>query len=151
MFICKCQKGVGQKRDIKELIALSTVKFKEGNDAEQTNENSEEVLKGSYPCGKQYAYCQLLSKSQGQTFPSNNNKKIFKIGQCITCKSKNIIYFATCMKCKLQGIGHSTHFGKSISNYFSHIKKGTHDCEISGHFIEHHRDTWIMAGIQTLK
>ena len=40
-------------KNIKKLIAPSTVKFKEENDAEQTNENSEEVLKGSYPCGKQ--------------------------------------------------------------------------------------------------
>ena len=119
------------------------MKFKEEKIAEQTTENSEEVLKGSYPCGKQCAYCQLLSKSQGQIFQSNSNKKIFKIRQCITCKSRNIIYLVTCIKCKLQGVGHSTHFGKRISNYFSHIKKGTHDCEISTHFIEHHGDTWI--------
>ena len=51
-------------KNIKELIAPSTMKFKEENNAEQTTENSEEVLKGSYPCGKQCAYCQLLSKSQ---------------------------------------------------------------------------------------
>ena len=130
-------------KNVKELIAPSTVEFKEENDAEQTNENSEEVSKGSYPCGKQCAYWQLLSRSQGQTFQSNSNKKVFKIRQHITCKSRNIIYFVTCMKCKLQGVGHSTHFGKRISNYFSHIKKGTHDCEISTHFIEHHWDTWI--------
>ena len=38
-------------KNIKELIAPSTVKFKEENNAEQTTENSEEVLKGSYPSG----------------------------------------------------------------------------------------------------
>ena len=68
-----------EAKNIKELIAPSTMKFKEGNDAEQTNENSEEALKGSYPCGKERAYCQPLSKSQGQTFQSNSNKKIFKV------------------------------------------------------------------------
>ena len=31
----------------KELIVPSTVKFKKGNNAEQTTENTEEVLKGS--------------------------------------------------------------------------------------------------------
>ena len=130
-------------KNIKELLAPSTMKFKEENNTEQTNENFVEVSQGSYPCGKQCTYCQLLSKSQGQTFQSNSKKKIFKIRQRITCKSRNIIYFVTCIKCKLQGVGHGTHFGKRISTYFSHIKKGTHDCEISTHFIEHHWDTWI--------
>ena len=32
---------------------------------------------------------------------------------------------------------------KRISNYFSHIKSGTRDCEISCHFIDCHQDTWI--------
>ena len=101
-------------KNIKELIAPSTMKFKEENNAEQTTENSEEILKGSYPCGKQCTYCQLLSKSQGQTFQSNSNKKTFKIRQHVTCKSRNIIYLVTSIKCKLQGVRHSTHFGKKI-------------------------------------
>ena len=42
-----------------------------------------------------------------------------------------------------KGVRHSTQFGKSISNYFSHIKSGTRDCEISCHFIDCHQDTWI--------
>ena len=68
---------------------------------------------------------------------------MFKIRQCITCKSRNIIYLVTCAKCKLPGVGHSTQFGKRISNYFSHIKSGTRDCEISCRFIDCHQDTWI--------
>ena len=70
-------------------------------------------------------------------------KLTLKIRQHITCKSRNIIYLVTCAKCKLQGVGHSTQFGKRISNYFSHIKSGTHDCKISCHFIDCHQDTWI--------
>ena len=30
-----------------------------------------------------------------------------------------------------------------MSNYFSHIKSGTRDCEISCHFIDDHQDTWV--------
>ena len=69
---------------------------------------------------------------------------MFKIRQRITCKSRNIICLVTCAKCKLQGVGHSTQFGKRISNYFSHIKSGARDCEISCHFIDCHQDTWIL-------
>ena len=32
---------------------------------------------------------------------------------------------------------------EKISNYFSHIKSGTCDCEKSCHFIDCHQDTWI--------
>ena len=140
-------------KNIKELIAPSTVKFKEENNAEQVTENSEEVLKGSYPCRKQCAYCQLFSKSQGQTFQSNSNRKIFKVRQHITCKSRNIIYLVTCIKCKLQGVGHSTHFEKRISNYFSHIRKERMTVRyllISLNIMGIH-GYQIMAGIQTLK
>ena len=129
------------------------MKFKEEKNAEQTTENSEEVLKGSYPCGKQCAYCQLLSKSQGQIFQSNSNKKIFKIRQRLTWKSRNIIYLVTCIKCKLQSVGHSTHFGKRISNYFSHIKKERMTVRyllISSNIMGIH-GYQITAGIQTLK
>ena len=31
----------------------------------------------------------------------------------------------------------------TISNYFSHIKQNTRDCEISCHFIDNHKDIWI--------
>ena len=107
------------------------------------NEEDQNMEEGCYPCGKPCAYCHLLEKSQGKTFKSKNNKKVFKIRQCITCKSRNIIYLVTCAKCKLPGVGHSTQFGKRISNYFSHMKSGTRDCEIPCHFIDCHQDTWI--------
>ena len=91
------------------------MKLKEENDAEQTNENSEEVLTNSYPCGKQCAYCQLFRKSQGQ---ATVTKRFLK-----SVDESRVNLEISCMKCKLQGIAHSTHFGKRISNYFSHINK----------------------------
>ena len=48
-----------------------------------------------------------------------------------------------CKRCNLQGVGHTANFKKRISNYFSHIKQNTRDCEISCHFIDNHKDTWI--------
>ena len=85
----------------------------------------------------------LLQKLQGDTFHSKNNKKTIKIRQHINCKSQNVIYLVTCAKCNKQGVGHSTQFSKRMSNYFSHIKSGTRDCEISCHFIDDHQDTWV--------
>ena len=100
-------------------------------DNDMENEEDQNMEEG---CGKPCTYCHLLEKSQGKTFKSKSNKKVFKIRQRITCKSRNIfIYLVTCAKCKLQVVGHSTQFGKRISNYFSHIKNGTCDCEISCH------------------
>ena len=44
---------------------------------------------------------------------------------------------------KLQEIGHSTEFHRRTASYFSHIKSNTRDCEITCHFNDHHKDTWI--------
>ena len=73
---------------------------------------------------------------------SISNRRKYKIGQTISCKSKNIVYVVTCKKCKLQGVGHSTEFHKNIANYFSHIKSNTRDCEVTCHFIDNQKDTW---------
>ena len=89
------------------------------------------------------AYCTLVEKSKGNTFKSVSNGKRFKIRQKINCTSKNLIYMVRCKRCNLQGVGHTTNFKKRISNYFSHIKQNTRDCEISCHFIDNHKDTWI--------
>ena len=68
----------------------------------------------------------------------------YKIRQRISCKSKDIFYVVTFKKCKLQGVGHSTEFHERIANYFNHIKSNTRDCEITCHFIDNHKDTWIV-------
>ena len=100
------------------------------------------TLKDVILCGKPCAYSPLLQKLQGDTFHSKSNKT-FKICQHIDCKSQNVIYLVTWAKCNKQGVGHSTQFSKRMSNYFSHIKSGTRDCEISCHFIDDHQDTWV--------
>ena len=38
-------------------------------------------------------------------------------------------------------VGHTTNF--KMANYFSHVKLNTRDCEITCHFIDKHRKTWI--------
>ena len=47
-----------------------------------------------------------------------------------------------CIKCNLQGVGHSKKFSKRISDYFSHIKQKHRTCNIGNHFIDHHMDEW---------
>ena len=100
------------------------------------------------PCETPCVYCQLLRKSQGDTLQSVATKKSFRIRQNINCKSKNVIYLVTCVNCNVQGVGHCTQFNKRVANYFSHIKSRTSDCEITCHFIDHHRDTWKASYLE---
>ena len=98
---------------------------------------------GCFSCAKGCIYCALLAKSQGNMVRGVSNGRKYKIRQRISCKSKSVVHVATCKKCKLQGVGHSTEFHKRIANYFSHIKSSTTDFEITCHFIDNHKDTWI--------
>ena len=93
-------------KNIKELLTPSMTRFREiDEDNDMENGDDQNMEEGCYPCGKLCAYCHLLEKSQGKTFKSKSNKKVFKICRRITCKSRNIIYFVTSAKCKLQGVG----------------------------------------------
>ena len=134
-------------KNIKELLAPN-IKFKENALEESESQNEDEIERdqdpeGCFPCSKPCAYCPLLQKLQGDTFHSKSNKKTFKIRQHINCKSQNVIYLVTCAKCNKQGVEHSMQFSKRMSNYFSHIKSGTRDCEISCHFMDDHQETWV--------
>ena len=129
-------------KNIKEILAPSTVKFNQSYENINCQQNVDEDPKGCFPCDKPCVYCDLLRKSQDSRFQSLANKKSFKIRQNIRCKSRNVIYLVTCVKCNLQGVGHCTQFQQKISNYFNHIKSGTRDCKIICHFIDNHKDTW---------
>ena len=55
----------------------------------------------------------------------------------------NEIYLVTCKRCKIQGIRLTTNFKIRMANHFSHVKSNTRDCEITCHFIDKHKETWI--------
>ena len=131
-----------RKQEPKEILAPSTIKFRENEEERNHQPISDQDPEGCYPCKTPRACCLLLCKLQGNTFQSVATKKSFKIRQNINCKSKNVIYLVTCVKCNIQGVGHYTQFNKRVANYFSHIKSITRDCEITCHFIDHHSNTW---------
>ena len=93
-----------------------------------TNGNTETL--GSHPCNKPCVYCKLLSKTETDHFTSVSTGQSYKIGQSINCQSKNVIYVVKCVKCNLQGVGHSKKRSKRISHYFSHIKQKHRTCSI---------------------
>ena len=90
------------------------------------------------PC----VYCKLLSKTETDHSMSVSTGQSYKIRQSINCQSKNVICVVKCVKCNLQGVGHSKKFSKRISNYFSHNKQKRRTCNIGNHFIDHHIDEW---------
>ena len=108
-----------------------------------SNSTSEiDLNNGSHPCGKPCVYCKLLSKTESDTFKSISNGNSFKIRQEINCQSTNLIYLVTCIRCNIQGIGHSVKFNHRMSHYFSHHKQKKRTCAIISHFIDNHLDEW---------
>ena len=85
-----------------------------------TNDNNETLR--NYPCNTPCVYCKLLSKTETDHFTSLSTGQSYKIRQSINCQSKNVIYVVKCIKCNLQGVGHSEKVSERILNYFSHIK-----------------------------
>ena len=92
----------------------------------------------STPC----VYCKLLSTTETDHIMSVSTGHSYKIRQSINCKSKNVVYVVKCVKCNMQGVGHSKKFSKRISNYFSHINQKCRTCNIGNHFIDLHIDEW---------
>ena len=105
-----------------------------------TNDNKETL--GSHPCNKPCVCCKLLSKTETNHITSISTGQSYKLRQSINCQSKNVTYVVKCLKCNLQGVGHSKKFSKRISIYFSHIKQKHRTCNIGNHFIDLHMDEW---------
>ena len=131
---------VSEKRsskNIKEILAPSTVALLRPLTT-NTNDNNETLA--NHPCNTPCVYCKLLSKTETDHFTSLSIGQSYKIRQSINCQSKNVIYVIKCVKCNLQGVGHSKKFSKRISNYFSHIKEKRRTYNIGNHFTDHHMD-----------
>ena len=75
---------------------------------------------GYTPCGKKCDSCQnFVSKTDRIT--SNATGKTFFIRRALTCGTKNVIYCATCNKCKQQNVGSTVDWKPRLGNYKSHI------------------------------
>ena len=61
--------------------------------------------------------------------------KSFWIRRDFTCETPYIVYCATCIRCKKQGVGSTVKWKPRLSNYKSHITHGRDTCGIVKHFI----------------
>ena len=98
---------VSEKRsskNIKEILAPSSVTLSRPLTM-NTNDNKETL--GSHPCNKPFVYCKLLSKTETNHITSVSTGQSYKIRQSIDGQSKDVIYVVKCVKCNLQGVGHS--------------------------------------------
>ena len=76
---------------------------------------------GCWKCKKCSVGCSVLI--EGTKFNSTNTKKTYTIKKHLDCKSKFVIYLATCQKCSGQYVGKSTTpFNTRHSNHRQEIK-----------------------------
>ena len=87
---------------------------------------------GENPKGRKRANglnnCKVLE--EGSVFYSKSTGERYTIRQNIDCRSRNVIYFVNCKKCRMQGVGKSEDFKTRISNYISHIIQSKATCGI---------------------
>ena len=85
-------------------------------------------------CGKKLCdSCNnFLTHSTSFTCFATGRKFIVK--KALTCKTPHIIYLATCMNCKQQGVGLSKNFPSRLSTYKTHSKEKYDGCGISIHW-----------------
>ena len=119
--------------NIKEILAPSKISLQD-----TINENNDQRL-GSYPCGKECVYCQVLRKTEGDRFRSTKTGYTYKVRQRIDCESQNVIYLVTCGKgdChNFQGIGQSKAIKERFSNYRNHHNTKYNSCGVTEHFLQ---------------
>ena len=91
--------------------------------------------------GRPCASCNLMSDSNSIT--STKTGRIYSTPSA-DCKSKNIIYCATCVHCSMQYVGKSTNkLQKRISGHRTHMKdsdfdQDNDDATLAEHLISHH-------------
>ena len=68
---------------------------------------------------------------------------MYKIRQSINCQTKNVIYVVKCLKCNLQGVGHSKKLVKEYQTTFHTLNRNVELAALGpNHFIDHHVDEW---------
>ena len=107
-------------KNIKEILAPSTVALSRPLTM-NTNDNNETL--GSHPCNTPCVYCKLLSKTETDHFTSVSTGQSYKIRQSVNCQSKNVICVVKCVKCDLQGVGHSKNLVKEYRTAFHTLNR----------------------------
>ena len=101
-----------------------------------TNEREEAVeVQGCFKCTR--TRCDLCRNFlvESNSFQSFQTGKSYKIRSKLSCDSKNVIYLASCNKCRLQYIGSTTtDFKVRFRNHKSAMITKKKTCEVAVHF-----------------
>lgn len=118
-------------KNIKDLLACP-------KSSNYTNVN--ELLTGCFKCKGKCDLCMNYFR-ESRVFHSACTDRFYTIRQHLNCKSKNVVYLATCKKCKVQYVGSTTNeFKVRFRNHKSASRTRKTTCELAVHFNkeEHH-------------
>lgn len=109
--------------------------------------------RGTYPCGHNICICcsVLTVSDRIQSYTNGSN---FVTNQYINCNSKNIIYLISCLKCKVQYVGHTSQSLKGrIRKHLSDIPFASvrNVSSASQHFAVHHSGSIESLRVQGIE
>ena len=117
-----------RSKNLKELLAPS--RFKIAEEGQISHHNN-----GCFKCDRNR--CDLCQNFfvESKSFPSFRTGKNYNIHSRLSCDSKNIIYLASCKKCRLQYVGSTTtDFRIRFRNHKSAMLTNKKTCEVAVHF-----------------
>ena len=115
-------------KNLKDILAPS--KFRGDNGANQ----AENEMGGCFKCCTRCDLCKNFL-IQDSKFKSFSTGRVYKIKQKLSCSSKNVVYLASCNKCKLQYVGSTTtEFKVRFRNHKSSMLTNKKTCELAVHF-----------------
>ena len=117
-----------RSKNLKELLAPS--RFKIAEEGQTSHHNN-----GCFKCDRNR--CDLCQNFfvESKSFPSFRTGKNYNIHSRLSCDSKNVIYLASCKKCRLQYVGSTTtDFRIRFRNHKSAMLTNKKTCEVAVHF-----------------
>ena len=117
-------------KNLKEILAPSKLRQSE---SQIEHHGTQAPPAGCFKCRKT---CDLCKKyfTESTSFTSYATGKTYQIKEHLTCNSSNVIYLASCNKCRLQYVGSSVKFKERFRNHKSHMLNNRHTCEVSKHY-----------------
>ena len=89
---------------------------------------------GCFKCLKRCDLCQNFLK-EGKQISSFATGRFYSIKQKLSCTSQNVIYLASCLKCRLQYVGSTSNpFKVRFRNHKSDMNRNKKSCELAIHF-----------------
>ena len=115
-------------KNLKDILAPSRFK-NDSNPPPPPN-----IAHGCVKCNKRCDLCQHYF-SQSEQFQSLATGRSYNIRQRLSCTSFNVVYLASCCKCRLQYVGStSNQFKVRFRNHKSDMLHNKRSCEVAIHF-----------------